>query len=136
MPIPTPTPDVTGPSITNIAISATLAGGIYYIDGAGNPCGTAPTAGIQANFSDSSGVNTSTIYLRFMGSDGVLHQQLMGLKFGTKNTYASSIANNGAWAPNTEIYWWLHALDNAGNATDTSAPPNASIRLFKGQCIP
>jgi hypothetical protein len=131
--VPSPTPDLAGPSITSISVVATLVGGIYYIDNLGNECGRGNTATINAFVTDSSGVNKPTIRLLFKDTNGVTHDQQMTLKFGTKAAYTSTITA-GAWPPG-ELEWWITATDNLGNVRTTSKPPDPSLRIFRSYCF-
>lgn len=129
-------PDLTGPTISNFAVAGTRDAGTgrYYIDHAGNECGWATSAVITATITDGSGVNATTIFLRFTDTLGVKHLQAMALKFGTKSTWTSTITHQAGWTFG-EILWSITAKDNKGNVTTTASPPSGNVRVFESVCI-
>jgi hypothetical protein len=135
-PVITPTPDTTPPSITGITITnAELYNGGYYIEDAGNSCGTPSSAKITATITDSggSGIVGTSVRLHYWDPNGGFHDIQMGVQIGT-SLWGATVFNNSLWDAG-EILYSIAARDNAGNSNATSYPPDSSHRLYKGDCI-
>jgi hypothetical protein len=128
-PTPTPVPDTTPPTITGVSITGTYQNGInYYID-----CqNEVATISITITDSGGSGLNVSSIRLRWTDPLGTQHSQPMSSQ--GSNRYASTITFTFAW-PNTpkNIPYWITARDNAGNLATSTSPPDSQHWLFQEQ---
>lgn len=137
-PPPTPPPDLTPPAFSNFSITGAYydGSGNYYIDNAGNGCGTPTSAWIRARVTDSggSGLAGFTVTLHWVDPNGGGHTNQMSYGLST-GLYGYTINNQAGWAANGWIQYWITASDNAGNSSQTSSPPTNQLWLFKGQCI-
>jgi hypothetical protein len=135
---PTAPPDLTPPSITNVTITGAYydGSGNYYIDNAGNACGTPSSALIRATVTDTggSGLAGFTVTLHWVDPNGGGHANQMSYNLVT-HLYGYTINNQVAWAADTVIQYWITASDNAGNPATTTSPPTNQLWLFKGSCI-
>jgi len=128
-PPPTPTPDTTGPSITNINV----LNGVFNIEDGSFCAGIPASTVIRATVSDPSGLQFPTPTLYFVEpGNGPIHTQQMTYNI-FDHMYRSTITAVSAW-PDGQIYYWITATDTVGNSSTVNPDPSQAI--FNTTCIP